>query len=451
MTDEPRRKFPLSLLGRPAKGGRGGGFPISVRLTTDGRFVVGLILLCLATGAALPKGTANVPLLAAFALAALLFVSGLLGSACLRKVSLSRRLPPQVFAFSPVEVFIQLRNAGALPTAAVVVQETLLEAPAEEEEEGAVGGGVIKAASGKKPVLPPLGGKGRAFVPLLPPGGTARTICRLTVRRRGVYVFAPVLLETSFPFGLFRHAVELKIPGRLTVYPRPGKIKRDFLRELERVHRPMPGARPGREEYDFRGLREFRSNDNPKWIHWPSSAKLDELLVREYEEPRARRTLLLLDTHMRRLGARRTFAFEAALSFAAALAWETARRRCRLTCLALPGGKPPAQAIVNERRPAPATVWKFLAELRGDNERTLDFWRGELKSALLRNSYVIVLGLGSLRGDVSFSWLRRPDNTVKIIDVRGSEFRRIFHRGRRNIPLDLEDAHTKKATPLSAV
>jgi len=57
------------------------------------------------------------------------------------------------------------------------------------------------------------------------------------------------------------------------------------------------GARPERaREGDFLGLREYRDGDDPRSIHWASTAKRGRLLTREHEDPTARRIVLMLDS-----------------------------------------------------------------------------------------------------------------------------------------------------------
>jgi uncharacterized protein (DUF58 family) len=385
--------------------------PAPTRATNGGRFVLGLIVLCLTAGCALPQGAANAPLLAAFLLTAFLLIARALGSLALRKLRLSRRPPSRAFAFTPADISLRMQNAGRLPIAALTIHESLTE----------TGGGEDGGLSG---------GRGQARLPWISAGMTVHADYVLTIRRRGVYAFAPTRVETEFPFGLFRHAAEAEAPGRLTVYPRLGRIDAAFIRELETSPRPLRQGRTGREEWDFRGLREFRPDDNPKWIHWASSARLGELMVREFEEPQARRVTLIVDTHQRRASMRRGAVFEAILSFAASLAWALAHKHCRLTCLALPSGSAPVTVQMNERRPNPEVIWELLAGLHPDDQRTLEFWRNEPIRRLLCQSCVVILGLDSLRGDPDLQWLRTPDNSLRILDARSDEFRRLFRRGR---------------------
>lgn len=262
----------------------------------------------------------------------------------------------------------------------------------------------------------------------MPGKGQERVKYGLTVRRRGIYRFGDTAIATALPLGFFQSAVLRRAPTRLVVYPRLGELDTAFFKELEVSLEFLRRARPSRAEEDFRGLREYRQGDNPKWIHWRTSARMDATLVKEFEEPQARRVLLLIDTNLQRLGAQRLAAFERALSCAGTVVRDLARRGCEVECAAL---QPPERlvrtAVSRERRNLDALL-EMLAALRRDDRRTLGHLRERLWRRSLHRAYVLVLGLGSLRLGESLSWLLTGDNILKVIDVRSEEFRRIFHR-----------------------
>lgn len=125
---------------------------------------------------------------------------------------------------------------------------------------------------------------GRAFVAHVPPGGTARSRSRNAFERRGVYPLGTLTLGTSFPFGLFRKERDLQLPGEVVVWPRTDRPVRIPATGGGRVPRTGPvarGAQGHRDEY--RSLRGYRSGDDPRDIHWRSSARLTEPVLREYE------------------------------------------------------------------------------------------------------------------------------------------------------------------------
>ena len=65
--------------------------------------------------------------------------------------------------------------------------------------------------------------------------------------------------------------------------------RREALAGADR-RRQQPGT-----EGDFYGVREWRSGDGRRLIHWRSSARAGKLVVRQFERPRSRDVAVVLD------------------------------------------------------------------------------------------------------------------------------------------------------------
>jgi len=137
---------------------------------------------------------------------------------------------------------------------------------------------------------------GRGFLPFLPTGGRASTRSENRFVQRGVYPLNAVTVSTSFPFGLFRKARDIPLKGELVIWPRTDR----------RVRTPSPGGgrnpRSGSLSLgsagprgEYRGLKEYRPGDDPRDIHWRSTAKLGRPVVREFEQNDAETLWLCLD------------------------------------------------------------------------------------------------------------------------------------------------------------
>jgi uncharacterized protein (DUF58 family) len=162
---------------------------------------------------------------------------------------------------------------------------------------------------------------------LVPPLGRAeRTIAayRLPTDRRGLVQIGPLDVVVGDPFGLTSLATVAAPRVALTVYPRVDQI--DPL-PYTTGHDPLAGARQpnslGRTGEDFYALRPYVVGDDLRRIHWPSSARHDELLVRQNELPWQGRTTVLLDV---RKAAHTGDSLEVAVSAAASIVSATARR-----------------------------------------------------------------------------------------------------------------------------
>lgn len=399
----------------------------ALRITKEGFLFACLTGLC-AFLASRSVELANIPLLVCLVLLSILCSALVLGGSSLRYLKLKRRYPERVFAGDVVSVTVTVSNESRLPAGALVISESLRAtvAPGRRDLAAEESQRIPRAA----PRTPRAAGAttGHSFAVAVPGRGSEGVRYDLLVRRRGIYRFGRTRLATIFPFGLWISHAQRREPGRLVAYPRMGELDTNFLQEMEIALQRVRRTRPSLEEQDFRGLREYRYGDNPKWIHWRSSARLAKPLVKEYEEPQAKRVLLLIDTNLQRLGTQRFPGFETALSFAATAAREMLRRGCEVTCIAQPPGRPPVEHTVSMERRNLDSMLEMLAGMHPDNSRTLADLQAHIHRAKLRNVYVLVLGLGSLRRHADLSWLGSHHNAVKVLDVRGEECRRVFRR-----------------------
>ncbi len=104
-----------------------------------------------------------------------------------------------------------------------------------------------------------------------------------TCRQRGRYRLGPLRLRTSDPFGLFPMSRELSPTTNVVVYPLTVDIHRFAL--------PI-GILPGGDALRRRthyvttnaaGVRDYAPGDSFSRIHWPSTARRNRLIVKEFE------------------------------------------------------------------------------------------------------------------------------------------------------------------------
>ena len=97
---------------------------------------------------------------------------------------------------------------------------------------------------------------------------------------------------TRFPFGLFVKSGPVLLDAEVLVYPAVHPISPARLRQLGGVEAAAVPRR-GRG-HDLYSLREYRAGDDPRLIHWRSSARTGTVMVREQEEDTALDTRLVL-------------------------------------------------------------------------------------------------------------------------------------------------------------
>lgn len=156
---------------------------------------------------------------------------------------------------------------------------------------------------------------------LLRPGEPTRLRRRWPVGSRGARKLGPVVVRTAYPFGLFERSIECETGDEWVVLPRIGTIHMDRLvRWMQSSGRPNERQRRARraiaEPTDTAGLRDFRPGDSPRWIHWKTTARRNELVVREFDQAACRELTLVVET------AGPAEIVEQALSLAATIVWE---------------------------------------------------------------------------------------------------------------------------------
>lgn len=140
------------------------------------------------------------------------------------------------------------------------------------------------------------GSDGRFLLAPLGPGEAADVVYPLLARQRGVRSVGPLRASLRDPFGLAVRTVTVLAPGTLTVHPRVEHVALPPDPPGPPVTgSPGPRTMSTRAGDDFHALRTYEVGDDPRLIHWPSSARLDTLVVRQAEAPRLRRTTVALD------------------------------------------------------------------------------------------------------------------------------------------------------------
>lgn len=118
----------------------------------------------------------------------------------------------------------------------------------------------------------------------------------LECTRRGIYAGGPVQISSGFPFGMGVASRSIDVPSPVIVHPRWVELGSFPL--LEAVSAPSESIHDRRRRgggLEFYGIREYRSGDSLRHVHWKSAARTGRLLLREYEDEPASRLGVLID------------------------------------------------------------------------------------------------------------------------------------------------------------
>jgi uncharacterized protein (DUF58 family) len=115
--------------------------------------------------------------------------------------------------------------------------------------------------------------------------------------RRGVFRSVRIQLRTSAPLGVFvrTRTVRVALPAPILVAPRPN-VARAILQPIpdERVSSASPLLVRGGGD-TVRAVRPYAPGDAGRRVHWPTSARRGEIVVREHEPPPALGIALVVD------------------------------------------------------------------------------------------------------------------------------------------------------------
>jgi uncharacterized protein (DUF58 family) len=115
--------------------------------------------------------------------------------------------------------------------------------------------------------------------------------------RRGVFHYVRVQLRTSAPLGVFVRTrtlrVELGFPT--TVAPRPTSAAPMLQPIPDHTTTATVPAFAGGAGDTVRAVRPYVAGDPARLVHWPTSARRGELVVREYDPPPALGIALVVD------------------------------------------------------------------------------------------------------------------------------------------------------------
>lgn len=240
----------------------------------------------------------------------------------LRKLEVERRLPKSVSAGDLLVVELHAANRRRRGAAwSVVVTDTVHR---EGEQTG-------------PPAHP------RALFSHVAGGASRATSYHGRLAARGRYRFGPLVSCSRFPFGFLQYRVSVDSFESLLVYPRLGRLTANWRRWHEGPETRLGSSSPrqGLSEGDFHGLRDWRSGDSRRWLHWRTSARRQSLVVRQFEQQRDRGLAVVLELWQGdRADPVASDNLELAVSFVATFVDELCRSGSRALCVAAAGRKP---------------------------------------------------------------------------------------------------------------
>ncbi|MBL9087481.1 MAG: DUF58 domain-containing protein [Planctomycetia bacterium] len=193
---------------------------------------------------------------------------------------------------------------------------------------------------------------------------TARTT--VVMERRGWKRFRPVRLSTRFPLGFFEASVDLAAPCEVLVRPREGRPTPALLARLRgaTVEQASSNTQLGTDE--FHGLRAWRLGDDPRRIHWRTSARRGIVTYVERRDEGFGDVVVALARCPAR-GPEADRRFEAAVSIAATVVRAALRDRLRVRLVLGEPGAPTPRRV--RGRGGLELALDALSEVKADGAR----------------------------------------------------------------------------------
>ncbi|MGA3487971.1 DUF58 domain-containing protein [Micromonosporaceae bacterium DT55] len=328
--------------------------------------------------------------------------------------------PHRIPVGASARVLLRLRNVSRLPTGTLLLEDMLPYA---------------------------LGSRPRVVLDRL--GVHQANSIAYTVRPelRGRYPVGPLHIRVTDPFGLCELTHSFAPGDRLTVVPR--------IVALQAVALPGNRAGAGRSRIrsvavhgeDDTATREYRRGDDLRRVHWKSTARTGELMVRREEQPGENRATIVLDTRAgSHCGEGPTASFEWMVSAAASIAVHLRQAGFQVRLVA-------GDNIDVASEQGEGHLLDQLADIRPEHrhdltrlvERVRRRTDGGLVVALLGPltpaDTELVTGLGSAGAGVaflidSFSWLDLPDHArAESAQSLAAGTRVLARRGWRVVPV----------------
>lgn len=234
----------------------------------------------------------------------------------LRGLALARTLPDRSRVGAPTPLAWTLRSGGGRTAIGIALED--------------------RPVKGLRPLCL------QVDLPVVPASEIAACETQVTFARRGrLDVGAePIRLSSRFPLGLFQAEAQLYLRGKILVRPREGRVTerlRGLLRGCARADASRVRLRAGDDV--IYGVREYREGDDPRRIHWRSTARRGSTVVSEWRAEQGHETVIVLGLGQ---GAGRgaAAAFERAVSCAATI-WRACAREQLRTRLVLGGVRDP--------------------------------------------------------------------------------------------------------------
>lgn len=250
----------------------------------------------------------------------------------------------------------------------------------------------------------------------LGPGRSASAGYALPTHRRGIHRIGPLDVVLTDPFGLVEARTRAATVDELTVLPAVDLVQPPPLAPGEEPHRAsQPSRTLAPSGADLHSLRPYVVGDDLRRVHWRSTARHGDLLVRVDEQPWQGRTTVLLDARHATAPA----ALELAVSAAASVLVASRQRGDGVRLVRAGRRTVPPMARGNAESDA---LLEQLAALEPDADQPLGLTVRALASDQVGGTLVVITALASPSELHELVRLRPRYGTIVVVVLQPSSW-----------------------------
>lgn len=218
----------------------------------------------------------------------------------------------------------------------------------------------------------PVGRLGDQEVVVAREGRFLRAVYRLARVPRGRYRFTGARAVVEDPFGLAQRIQPFADASPLLVYPRLARLNVLFAERGLRAHGAGRILLRRSAGFELHSVREYQSGESLRRVHWPSTARRQQLMVKELEDAPRDEIAVVLDAEASHgSGPPGASSFDAQVRAAGSLVWAHARRGRNARLVVTAGMGDDAVSVRNYERDWPRAL-EILAVAEQNGRRPVE-------------------------------------------------------------------------------
>lgn len=195
----------------------------------------------------------------------MIIISGILSEGCLRGIDVERIFPRHIFTSTPFHLRLRITNRKRF----------------------------LSSFSLSLKEVTKISGQVEARIFRIHPRTTCHAGYTGQFERRGRTAFKGIIISTLFPFGFFIKSEKRILPCEIIVYPRIDKLPDYLKEEIQAIGTISEDTKKG-SGINLYNIRDYRTGEDSRSIHWKSSARQSRLMIKEFEKEKERTVNLFL-------------------------------------------------------------------------------------------------------------------------------------------------------------